>query len=85
MPAEHDSFHVICESERGELLAAGEIEVNDNGNGTVTITLPSPVTEYRAVHVLPTSSTGDAAADLLTNDILQALFKDAEDDPLPGK
>jgi hypothetical protein len=78
MPDEHDSYHVICESEMGELLAAGEIIVNDRGNGTVTLTLPAPVTEFRAVHVLPSTSGGSGAAELLANDILQALFKEPE-------
>ena len=73
MPQEHDSYHIICESKRGELLAAGEIQVNERGTGTVTLTLPAPVTEYRAVHVVPTGSMPNSVADL-TNDILQLLL-----------
>lgn len=79
MPGEHVSYHVICESERGELYSAGEIIVNDRGNGTVTLTLPAPVTEFRAVHVLPASSSGNGTAELLANDILQALFTGQEE------
>lgn len=73
MPLEHDRYHVICESKRGELLAAGEIQVNDRGTGTVTLTLPVPVTEYRAVHVVPNDSTPNSVVDL-TNDILRLLL-----------
>lgn len=80
MPTEHESYHVICESSRGELLAAGEILINDHGNGTVTITLPSPLSNYRAVHVLPTSSSGAGAGELLANDILQALVQEPQAD-----
>lgn len=80
MPTEHASYHVICESSRGELLAAGEILINERGNGTVTITLPSPLNNYRAVHVLPTSSNGAGAGELLSNDILQALLQEPEVD-----
>jgi hypothetical protein len=73
MPQEHDSYHVICESKRGELLAAGEIQVNERGTGTVTLTLPAPVTEYRAVHVVPNGAMPNNVADL-TNDILRLLL-----------
>lgn len=76
MPDDHESYHVICESERGELLAAAEIFVNENGTGTVTVNLPSPVTEFRAVHVIPTDSNGNAVADLLDQDILKALMNE---------
>ena len=76
MPDEHHTYHVVCESKLGELLAAGEIIVNDNGNGTVTLQLPAPVSEYRAVHVLPISDGDGDPAELLTNDILQALLQE---------
>ncbi len=76
MPDEHQTYHVVCESKLGELLAAGEIIVNDNGNGTVTLQLPAPVSEYAAVHVLPNTSSGDGSSDILTNDILQALLQE---------
>ena len=75
MPAEYDSFHIVCESKLGEMLAAGEIKVNENGNGSVTLELPAPVSEYRAVHVVPTnleSSDGNS----VSNDILQLLLGD---------
>jgi hypothetical protein len=75
MPLEHDSYHVICESKLGELLAAGQIQVNDHGSGSVTLTLPAPVSEYRAVHVVPTDSMPDGVADL-TKDILQLLLSE---------
>jgi len=73
MPDDHDTYHVLCESKRGELLTAGEIRVNENGSGTVTLNLPSPVTEYRAVHVVPFESA-TYEADVLTHDILQLLI-----------
>jgi hypothetical protein len=73
MPNDHDTYHVVCESKRGELLTAGEIRVNENGSGTVTLNLPSPVTEYRAVHVVPIESA-TYEADMLTHDILQLLI-----------
>ena len=73
MPEEHDSYHIVCESIRGELLAAGEIQVNEHGNGTVTLTLPAPVTEYRAVHVLP-NDAATAGVEDVTHDILQLLM-----------
>jgi hypothetical protein len=73
MPDDHDTYHVLCESKRGELLTAGEIRVNANGSGTVTLNLPSPVTEYRAVHVVPFESA-TYEADILTHDILQLLI-----------
>jgi hypothetical protein len=73
MPNDHDTYHVLCESKRGELLTAGEIRVNENGSGTVTLNLPSPVTEYRAVHVVPMESA-TYEADILTHDILQLLI-----------
>jgi hypothetical protein len=73
MPNEHDTYHVLCESKRGELLSAGEIQVNDRGSGSVTLTLPAPVTEYRAVHVVPMESA-TYEADILTHDILQLLI-----------
>ena len=72
MPDEHDSYNVLCESKRGELLAAGEIQVNGSGSGSVTLDLPVPVSEYRAVHVVPYGATMEA--DILTKDILQLLF-----------
>jgi hypothetical protein len=72
MPNEHESYNVLCESKRGEILSAGAIQVNERGNGTVTLDLPVPVTEYRAVHVVPFGTTTDA--DILTKDILQLLF-----------
>jgi hypothetical protein len=75
MPLEYDSYHVICESKLGELLAAGQIQVNDHGSGSVTLTLPAPVSEYRAVHVVPTDSMPEGVADL-TNDILQLLLSE---------
>ena len=75
MPVEHDSYHIICESKRGELLAAGKIQVNERGTGTVTLTLPAPVSEYRAVHVVPTDSMPEGVDDL-TNDILRLLLID---------
>jgi Putative zinc-finger len=75
MPVEHDSYHIICESKRGELLAAGKIQVNERGTGTVTLTLPAPLSEYRAVHVVPTDSMPEGVNDL-TNDILQLLLID---------
>jgi hypothetical protein len=75
MPQEHDSYHVICESKLGELLSAGEIEVNERGNGYATLTLPAPMSEYRAVHVIPTGqvSLTDGA---FPNDILQLLISE---------
>jgi hypothetical protein len=73
MPNDHDTYHVLCESRRGELLTAGEIRVNENGSGTVTLNLPSPVTEYRAVHVVPMESA-TYEADILTHDILQLMI-----------
>jgi hypothetical protein len=73
MPDEHDTYHVLCESKRGELLSAGEIQVNDRGSGSVTLNLPAPVTEYRAVHVVPMESA-TYEADILTHDILQLLI-----------
>lgn len=76
MPDGHQTYHVVCESRLGELLAAGEIIVNDNGNGTVTLQLPAPVSEYRAIHVLPTTDGMADPTEMLTNDILQALFQD---------
>ena len=74
MPDGHESYNVLCESKRGEFLAAGEIQVNERGNGTVTLDLPVPLTEYRAVHVVPFGATTDA--DILTKDILRLLFGD---------
>jgi hypothetical protein len=75
MPEEHDSYHVICESKLGELLSAGKIEVNERGNGYATLTLPAPMSEYRAVHVIPTGqmSLSDGA---FPNDILQLLISE---------
>jgi hypothetical protein len=73
MPDDYDTYHVLCESKRGELLAAGEIQINDKGSGTVTLNLPAPVTDYRAVHVVPIESA-TYEADILTHDILQLLI-----------
>jgi hypothetical protein len=72
MPEEHDRYHVICESRLGELLSAGEIKVNDRGNGYATLTLPEPVSEYRAVHVIPNGQF-DLSDDAFLSDILQLL------------
>jgi hypothetical protein len=73
MPVEYGSYHVVCESKRGEMLAAGDIDVNENGNGLVTLELPAPVSEFRAVHVVP-SQLDSVGSGTLSNDILQFLL-----------
>ena len=73
MPLEYGSYHIVCESRRGEMLAAGDINVNEDGNGLVTLELPAPVSEFRAVHVVP-SQPDSPGGGSLSNDILQLLL-----------
>jgi hypothetical protein len=69
MPESNGPFHVICESRFGELLAAGELQVNDLGVGTVTLNLPGPMTEYRVVHIVHASDLA-SGSDPRTDDVL---------------
>ena len=80
MPESIGPFHVICESQFGELLAAGELQVNDLGVGTVTLNLPGPMTEYRVVHIV---HAGDLASggDPRTNDVLLVRLDHQSVDP----
>ena len=73
MPDGYVTYHVVCESKRGEMLAAGDLNVNENGTGSVTLELPAPVSEFRAVHVVPSQLDYSGGASF-SNDILQLLL-----------
>jgi hypothetical protein len=80
MPESIGPFQVICESQFGELLAAGELQVNDLGVGTVTLNLPGPMTEYRVVHIVHASDLA-SGSDPRTNDVLLVRLDHQTGDP----
>lgn len=77
MPGNGVSYHVMCESELGELLSAGVLSVDKNGVGSIQLILPLPVTSYRAVHIVTTGGEVPQSADVPKNDILQVQLVDS--------
>lgn len=76
MPEKIGPYHVICESKFGELLSAGQLQVNDLGVGAVTLNLPGPITEYRVVHIVHADDMV-AGSDPRPNDVLLVRLEDS--------
>jgi hypothetical protein len=75
MPKSAGSYHVICETRFGDLLAAGELQVSDLGVGAITLNLPGPITEFHVVHIVRGGDLGDGS-DPRVNDVLLVRLGD---------
>lgn len=69
MPPGVGPLQVICESRLGEMLAAGELRVDEAGSGTIMLNLPGGMTEYRIVHIIR-SDEPPTGGDLANRDVL---------------
>jgi Anti-sigma-K factor rskA len=70
MPAHDRTYHVLCEDADGLLIAVGEFNVDTGGVGSIQVLLPKPISEYRAVHVVPGQITSVATFEVGEREVL---------------
>jgi len=70
MPDRNRTYHVLCEESGGVLTAVGEFNVDAGGVGSIQVALPKPVSEYRAVHVVPGQMSSVATTEVGEREVL---------------